>query len=49
MFFFCADVLRAVMMNHLDVGFDGINPIVGFAYNVVNKYFDVCPLVLKRA
>jgi hypothetical protein len=32
------------MMNHLDVGFDGINPIVGFAYNVVNKYFDVCKL-----
>ena len=30
-----------VSMNHLDVGFDGIMPIVGFGYNVVNKYFDV--------
>jgi len=28
-------------MNHLDVGFDGIMPIVGFGYNVVNKYFDI--------
>jgi hypothetical protein len=27
-------------MNHLDVGFDGIDPIVGFAVNVMNKYFD---------
>jgi hypothetical protein len=38
------------MMNHLDVGFDGINPIIGFAYNVVNKYFDVYyPNAIKTA
>jgi hypothetical protein len=28
-------------MNHLDVGFDGIDPYVGFASNVVNYYFTV--------
>jgi hypothetical protein len=27
-------------MNHLDIGFDGIHPTVGFALNVINKYFD---------
>eukprot|EP01087_Luapelamoeba_hula_P000994 TRINITY_DN10754_c0_g1_i1.p1 TRINITY_DN10754_c0_g1~~TRINITY_DN10754_c0_g1_i1.p1 ORF type:complete len:714 (-),score=88.74 TRINITY_DN10754_c0_g1_i1:50-2191(-) len=30
-----------VAMNHLDIGFDGIHPIIGYAFNVLNKYFDV--------
>jgi hypothetical protein len=28
-------------MNHLDVGFDGIDPIMGFAANVIEKYFNI--------
>jgi len=34
-------LVHLVFMNHLDVGFDGINPKVGFAVNVINTYFDV--------
>lgn len=41
----CILISLEVSMNHLDVGFDGINPTPGFGYNVVNKYFDVCLLV----
>jgi hypothetical protein len=26
-------------MNHLDVGYNGIKPEIGYVYNVVNKYF----------
>jgi hypothetical protein len=33
--------IHAVFMNHLDVGFDGISPEIGFAANVINKYFNV--------
>ncbi len=38
-----ADVthVHVVFSNHLDVGFDGIDPILGFSRNVVNRYFDV--------
>lgn len=44
------DEVYIVFMNHLDVGFDGIDPIIGFAANVVNKYFDVYfPLALEVA
>lgn len=44
------DEVYIVFMNHLDVGFDGINPIIGFAANVVNKYFDIYfPLALEVA
>ncbi len=25
-------------MNHLDVGYNGISPEIGFVYNVINKY-----------
>eukprot|EP01090_Pellita_catalonica_P011857 TRINITY_DN2446_c0_g1_i1.p1 TRINITY_DN2446_c0_g1~~TRINITY_DN2446_c0_g1_i1.p1 ORF type:complete len:760 (-),score=113.06 TRINITY_DN2446_c0_g1_i1:691-2970(-) len=35
------DVVHVVFMNHLDVGFDGIDPIIGYAFNVLNKYFDI--------
>ncbi|XP_070176101.1 uncharacterized protein [Littorina saxatilis] len=31
--------VHMVFMNHLDVGYDGIHPTVGFALNVVNRYF----------
>lgn len=34
-------VVHVVFTNHLDVGFDGISPTLGFAFNVMNKYFDV--------
>jgi hypothetical protein len=30
-----------VYMNHLDVGYNGIRPQLGFIPNVINKYFDV--------
>jgi hypothetical protein len=33
--------VKVVFMNHLDVGFDGIDPVLGFAKNVLNRYFDV--------
>ena len=33
--------VHIVFSNHLDVGFDGIDPLDGFARNVVNKYFTV--------
>ncbi|XP_025114212.1 uncharacterized protein LOC112576153 [Pomacea canaliculata] len=31
--------VHLIFMNHLDVGYDGIYPTVGFALNVINKYF----------
>eukprot|EP00742_Colponemidia_sp_Colp-10_P005273 GILJ01005632.1.p1 GENE.GILJ01005632.1~~GILJ01005632.1.p1 ORF type:complete len:745 (+),score=92.80 GILJ01005632.1:37-2271(+) len=34
------ETAHIIFNNHLDVGFDGIDPIPGFARNVVNKYFD---------
>jgi len=33
--------VHVVFMNHLDVGYNGIYPEVGFAFNVINRYFDV--------
>ncbi len=33
--------VHVVFSNHLDVGFDGIDPVLGFSKNVVNRYFDV--------
>eukprot|EP01114_Cavostelium_apophysatum_P014791 TRINITY_DN3921_c0_g1_i1.p1 TRINITY_DN3921_c0_g1~~TRINITY_DN3921_c0_g1_i1.p1 ORF type:complete len:770 (+),score=169.72 TRINITY_DN3921_c0_g1_i1:47-2311(+) len=35
------EYVHVISMNHLDIGFDGIMPTVGFAINVINKYFDV--------
>eukprot|EP01118_Nematostelium_gracile_P005782 TRINITY_DN1838_c0_g1_i1.p1 TRINITY_DN1838_c0_g1~~TRINITY_DN1838_c0_g1_i1.p1 ORF type:complete len:717 (-),score=180.87 TRINITY_DN1838_c0_g1_i1:73-2223(-) len=32
--------VHLVSMNHLDIGFDGIDPTIGYAVNVINKYFD---------
>ena len=32
--------VHVVFMNHLDVGYNGINPSTGFINNVLNKYFD---------
>ena len=41
--------MRSVFSNHLDVGFDGIDPILGYARNVVNIYFvEVGPNSLWR-
>ncbi|KAK6184178.1 hypothetical protein SNE40_006698 [Patella caerulea] len=31
--------VHLIFMNHLDVGFDGIKPQVGFINNILNKYF----------
>ncbi|KAK7491626.1 hypothetical protein BaRGS_00017079, partial [Batillaria attramentaria] len=31
--------VHLVFMNHLDVGYDGIYPTLGFALNVINRYF----------
>ena len=31
--------VHVIFMNHLDVGYDGINPQTGFVNNVLNKYF----------
>jgi len=33
--------VHVVYSNHVDIGFDGISPIPGFARNVVNKYLQV--------
>jgi hypothetical protein len=33
--------VHLIFMNHLDIGFDGIDPVFGFAANVINKYFTV--------
>ena len=33
--------LHVVAANHLDVGFDGIDPVPGFAANVLDRYFNV--------
>ncbi len=30
--------VHVIFSNHLDVGFDGIDPTLGFARNVVNRY-----------
>jgi len=35
------DTVHLIFSNHLDIGFDGIDPEVGYDFNVVNKYFDV--------
>lgn len=41
---------KKVFMNHLDVGYDGISPEIGYVYNVMNKYFDVYfPLAIETA
>ena len=32
--------VHLVFSNHLDIGFDGIDPEVGYDFNVVNRYFD---------
>lgn len=32
--------VHVVSMNHLDVGFDGHIGSIGYAINVINKYFD---------
>lgn len=34
-------------MNHLDVGFDGIHPTIGFAINVINRFSSFL-LIYKR-
>ena len=40
--------VHVVFMNHLDVGYDGINPTTGFVNNVLNKYFiDYFPRAIK--
>ena len=31
--------VHVVFMNHLDVGYDGLNPLTGFVNNVLNTYF----------
>ena len=42
--------VHIVYSNHLDVGFDGISPIPGFARNVVNRYLQVYfPRALETA
>ena len=42
--------VHVVFMNHLDVGYDGINPSTGFVNNVLNKYFiDYFPRAIKLA
>ena len=33
-----SELIDLVFMNHLDIGFDGIDPIIGYAINVINKY-----------
>ncbi|XP_046565352.1 uncharacterized protein LOC124274073 [Haliotis rubra] len=33
--------VHLIFMNHLDVGFNGISPTLGFINNVLNKYFTV--------
>ena len=33
--------MHVVISNHFDCGFAGIDPQLGFAVNVVNKYFGV--------
>ena len=35
------DTVHLVISNHFDCGFAGIDPQLGFAVNVVNKYFNV--------
>ena len=35
------DTIYVVFSNHLDVGFDGISPQIGYAFNVINEYFRV--------
>ncbi|XP_046548130.1 uncharacterized protein LOC124258103 [Haliotis rubra] len=35
------DKVHVIFMNHLDVGYNGIDPTVGYASNVINRYFDV--------
>ncbi|XP_062571302.1 uncharacterized protein LOC134233351 [Saccostrea cucullata] len=32
-------LVHVIFMNHLDVGYDGISPEVGFINNILNKYF----------
>ena len=42
--------VHVISSNHLDVGFDGIDPTPGYAHNVVNRYFDVYfPRALQTA
>lgn len=42
--------VHIVFSCHLDIGYNGISPVVGFIHNVVNKYFDVYfPLALETA
>jgi len=37
-----------IFMNHVDIGYDGINPSVGYVNNVLNKYFqEFFPRALK--
>ncbi|DBA72016.1 TPA: hypothetical protein ACH3X2_010755 [Trebouxia sp. C0005] len=31
--------IHLIFSNHLDIGFDGINPTPGTDFNVINKYF----------
>ena len=39
-----------IFMNHVDIGYDGINPSVGYVNNVLNKYFqEFFPQALKLA
>lgn len=41
--------VHVVFSNHLDIGFDGIDPELGTDDAVINKYFDVYfPRVVRR-